>query len=400
LLVLDRGCGGDAKRLGALLSTVVLAGLLLVWRSPRPRYHSYGEQVSDVENQAQRQTSPGALWDPAAGLSASQAGVVVDVVSVSVKPTCVTLRAVAALNKHLGPRSIHVVTGAEEQCSVFRRHGGNVECWLENALLPGVSKDTVARYLERRFGLQGNGEVEFNGRHLAGWYLQQLLKLGAAEAIPGLSEYFVVWDLDMLLLRPMKLFQPDPLDGHLRLRVNIGGAHSRGYDSSYSNLFGRRLETASDGSSFVTHWMLVHKPMMVEFLADVLKHGELSEEGVATATAALPLAWAWRILESVQEEHLMQGFSEYASFVSWVRQRYPSVQAVATRRDWLRHPLGGRAVIQLLRHTSASGLCCPNAVHIWLTVLLGYQYTGFEIGHTEGCGYTDPMHSVDYGLTT
>jgi hypothetical protein len=38
----------------------------------------------------------------------------------------------------------------------------------------------------------------------------QFLKLGAAGALPGLSEYFLIWDMDMVPLRPLPLLTPLP----------------------------------------------------------------------------------------------------------------------------------------------------------------------------------------------
>jgi GTP cyclohydrolase I len=96
---------------------------------------------------------------------------VIDVVSVSVKPTCVTKRAVDALNRHLGPRAIHVVSVGQEQCAAFRGHAPNVRCWLEDQMLRGVTKAGVGQYISRRFHKQG-GE-EYMGRSLQGWYFQQ-----------------------------------------------------------------------------------------------------------------------------------------------------------------------------------------------------------------------------------
>ena len=42
----------------------------------------------------------------------------------------------------------------------------------------------------------------------------QFLKLGAAAALPGLSEHFLIWDMDMVPLRPLPLLTrlPDDLD--------------------------------------------------------------------------------------------------------------------------------------------------------------------------------------------
>lgn len=40
----------------------------------------------------------------------------------------------------------------------------------------------------------------------------QFLKLGAAGALPGLSDYFLIWDMDMVPLRPLPLLSEIPED--------------------------------------------------------------------------------------------------------------------------------------------------------------------------------------------
>lgn len=49
----------------------------------------------------------------------------------------------------------------------------NVRCHLEDTLLAGVSKVSVAAHLEQRFGAAA-GASAHGGRQLAGWYLQQV----------------------------------------------------------------------------------------------------------------------------------------------------------------------------------------------------------------------------------
>lgn len=78
----------------------------------------------------------------------------------------------------------------------------------------------------------------------------QLLKLGLIQGLPGLSEYFVIWDFDMLPARRIPLFYTDSPLLHksaesklrwdrLRTVVNIGGTRARGYGESFAALFGR-----------------------------------------------------------------------------------------------------------------------------------------------------------------
>ena len=101
----------------------------------------------------------------------------VDVVSVAVKPTCVTRVAVAALNQFVGPRRIHFVTADEARCEVLRGMASNVECHPEDRVVPGITKRAVAAELQRLHGL--DADARYVGRETSGWYLQQLVKLGA-----------------------------------------------------------------------------------------------------------------------------------------------------------------------------------------------------------------------------
>lgn len=59
--------------------------------------------------------------------------------------------------------------------------------------------------------------------------------------------------------------------------------------------------------------------------------------------------------------------------------------------------LGGERAVRLLRRFSSGGRCCPGALHLWLTRLLGYQYTGYEVGHIPECRYSDPQYAAGYG---
>jgi hypothetical protein len=85
----------------------------------------------------------------------------------------------------------------------------------------------------------------------------------------------------------------------------------------------RSLRQAPDGSSFVTHWMLVDPALMAAFL------GELSSPGQ-------PGSWPWNILAAAAPEDLELGFSEYASYNSWVQEHHPEAQHMLSRRTWVR----------------------------------------------------------------
>lgn len=148
---------------------------------------------------------------------------------------------------------------------------------------------------------------------------------------------------------------------------------------------GCRLEYARDGTSFVTHWVVVHKPLMREFL------GALSANGSE---------WSWveRILDSVPRAHLHQGFSEFAAYVSWVRQNHPERQRVLRRKTWRRQPLGGTLGVRQAAMSHPQGLCCPTTVQHALQRAAGLYYYGVELGHHAFCKFHERAVNGTYGL--
>lgn len=138
---------------------------------------------------------------------------------IAVKPTCVTKRSIQALNEFFGPRRIIVVTATQMACHKFMTFASNVQCLVETNLLPDVSKEAIHHFLEQTYGFDAQ---LFRGRDSSGWYLQQFLKLGAMQYIPDLSDYHLVWDLDMILLRDLNAFHDSSEHGRQTV-INIGG---------------------------------------------------------------------------------------------------------------------------------------------------------------------------------
>ncbi|KAK3254521.1 hypothetical protein CYMTET_36265, partial [Cymbomonas tetramitiformis] len=125
----------------------------------------------------------------------------VDVVSIAVKPTCVTQGAIRGLNRFLGPRRIIIISPTSSRCAKFEKMAPNVKCLVEDSVIPGLSKQSVASHMKEVYGVDGDQIT--SGRRLAGWYLQQFLKMGVAQYLDGLSQQYLLWDLDMIPLQPL-----------------------------------------------------------------------------------------------------------------------------------------------------------------------------------------------------
>ena len=136
-----------------------------------------------------------------------------------------TRLAVAALNQYVGPRRIVFVSSNDVACARLTSFADNVECVPEDDLIPGVTKAAVdaelARLRRNPSGARGRngasagattwadphpGAGNYMGGSNGGWYLQQLVKLGAARCLRGLSDTFLIWDPDMIPLWPVRVF--------------------------------------------------------------------------------------------------------------------------------------------------------------------------------------------------
>ena len=76
----------------------------------------------------------------------------------------------------------------------------------------------------------------------------------------------------------------------------------------------------------------------------------------------------------------------------------PTEQAVKKRRTWSRYPPGASLGVAALKLISPNHLCCPTDSFLSLVKPLGYEFMGFEIGHSNLCGYHKKEHDLSYGL--
>lgn len=313
--------------------------------------------------------------------SALNSIVTFDVVTVALKPTCVTTRTIRGLQQFVGPRTIHVVTKRQESCPYFEEVGPNVKCYQEDEVIPGLTADTVEQLLLAK-NPSKKGPVQRKG-----WYFQQLIKLGLAQSTLSLPEYYVVWDVDMMPMRPFKLFVRDPAGATLSV-INIGGLVYNGYQVAYKRLLGRPITFAPDNSSLVVHHMAVNRQLMLEMLA----------EFEAKIALHKPLAkapdWVWAVINAV-DDSTSTGFSEYWTYHSWLLQAHPETVAVKPNCTWLRaygqhlqqmtfseleRRVGDRAQ-RLMGGPAKLTTCCPTPEQLQELGGNQFDFIGVEIGH-------------------
>jgi hypothetical protein len=99
----------------------------------------------------------------------------------------------------------------------------------------------------------------------------------------------------------------------------------------------------------------------------------------------------------LNRKDLTLGFSEYATYASYVVDNHPSEVSVESRKKWARAS-GGKLGISFQRWINHDGLCCPGPGVLGLMKSRRFDYVGHEIGHVESCRYDSPEHEFSYGL--
>jgi hypothetical protein len=100
-----------------------------------------------------------------------------------------------------------------------------------------------------------------------GWIYQQLLKLGAPEYVPHLSERFLAMDADVIFLRRVSFGPELP-----RFPYSRATELNRPYLDAYRRLTG---ETAVEGHSFVAHHMLFDQSILAGLVAAIASRHDL-----------------------------------------------------------------------------------------------------------------------------
>ncbi|GIL49581.1 hypothetical protein Vafri_5913 [Volvox africanus] len=118
---------------------------------------------------------------------------VFDIVTLALKPTCVNRQMVASVNALLmpRPRTVHVI--AARGCDVFETFSNNVMCYLDDKLVPSLNAKSVSEWFATRVKDRNDLDADRIERRST-WFFQQFMKLAAAAHIPGLSEYFLIFD--------------------------------------------------------------------------------------------------------------------------------------------------------------------------------------------------------------
>ncbi len=212
------------------------------------------------------------------------------------------------ITAHYAPRSIHVIAPEPEAQAVQAA----AEAWQVAPLYThaeenffqhsGFSKQAICAELEL-------GESLYS----PGWFYQQLLKLGAADGIANLSEWYMVWDSDLLPVAAWPLLQPEdqPLRRSFALLQHRQWGNAR-IVAAWADWIRSVLavEPLSDpAGTFVPHHMWFKQEHLGSFQQQLGNYFKTND--------------SWLIL-MMRSANQFGTFSEYWAYASWVAAKAPA----------------------------------------------------------------------------
>ena len=149
-----------------------------------------------------------------------------------------------------------------------------------------------------------------------GWYLQQMLKIYAGEAIPSLQPTYLVVDADIVFLKPLVV-----VDEENRLLFTVGTEYHQPYFKHMKRMH-PSLEKQTKYSG------IAHHMVMKRAYVDEMKQLVCNYQG-----SSKPF---WKIfLEKVAKEDLdFSGASEYEMFFNFMLKYHPN-EVVCRDLAWL-----------------------------------------------------------------
>lgn len=207
------------------------------------------------------------------------------------------------LTHHYRPRAIHIIAPETEVLAIAPQ----VKEWQvapvythseENFFhKSGLTKEAICSELDLGKSL-----------YTPGWFYQQLLKLGASEGIDDLSEWYVVWDSDLLPVDTWPLILEEKHSFALLQHNQWGNAHIvHKWAEWIRSVLGVEPVTDQEGT-FIPHHMWFKQEHLASFKQQVQNYFQSDD------------SWLLLMMRSANK---FETFSEYWCYSSWVAAKAP-----------------------------------------------------------------------------
>jgi len=212
------------------------------------------------------------------------------------------------LTHHYQPRAIHVITPADSAADLRSRSKDwktPLHIHEEEAFFPGegMDKDSICEEID----------LDKNSLYTPGWFYQQLLKLGAYEGIPDLSEWYVVWDSDLMPVETWPLLDPrDAGVAHTFALLQDNEYGNAAIVERWANWIKTILsvEPVTDGEgTLISHHMWFKQEYLQSFAAQINRFFESDDH------------WLKLMMRSA---NTFGTYGEYWCYASWVADKAPA----------------------------------------------------------------------------
>lgn len=211
------------------------------------------------------------------------------------------------LTNHYHPRCIHIITLPDEVENLQEKsqdwntaplHIHNEEIFFQAS---GLTKTSICAELNL-------GKSLYN----PGWFYQQLLKLGAFEGIANLSEWYMVWDSDLLPVEtwPVCRAQGETLEHVFALLQHnaYGNPTIVGKWATWIQSVLGITPLTDETGTFIPHHMWFKQEHLKSFAQQINKYYASTDH------------WLLLMMRSAND---FDTFSEYWAYVSWVAAQAP-----------------------------------------------------------------------------
>ncbi|MFP4008101.1 MAG: DUF6492 family protein [Spirulinaceae cyanobacterium] len=210
------------------------------------------------------------------------------------------------ITTHYQPRTIHIIAPAPQ--AEFLRSVPVEQSWQTAPLVIhaeetffqkcGLTKDALCAEIDLSESL-----------YTPGWFYQQLLKLGAFEGIENLSEWYMVWDSDLLPVAAWPLIDAEGQHRFALLQHNQWGNPQivSTWANWIRNVLGVEPLTDTTGT-FIPHHLWFKQEHLRSFAAKVQDYFQSEDR------------WLLLMMRSAMK---FGTFSEYWSYASWVATQAP-----------------------------------------------------------------------------
>lgn len=210
------------------------------------------------------------------------------------------------ITTHYQPRSIHVIAPATEARSLYSLS----QSWHIAPLHTHEEETFFQKYDLTKEQICAELDLE-QSLYTPGWFYQQLLKLGAFEGIEDLSEWYVVWDSDLLPVNAWQLIQQQRSIKYTFALLQHNQWGNPNIVSQWKQWIRSVLEVEpliDDEGTFISHHMWFKQQHLKSFADRVSTYYKSTD------------CWLLLLMRSANE---FGTFSEYWSYVSWVAARSP-----------------------------------------------------------------------------